>query len=97
MGELQGTNAWTMALLFGLGWLLLSGAVALALGRVIARSKDAGRRELDELATQDEGASYEAESAEFFDEVPQGTRTSGTRLRPVRLDDERYEPQRRVS
>jgi hypothetical protein len=103
MSELQGTNAWTLALLFGLAWVMLSGAVALALGRIIARSKDAGRREQGELSAGENDAFISERAAlalEAADEdAHAGTRTSGTRLRPVHVAHEGREQEwrRRVS
>jgi hypothetical protein len=92
MTELNWNLSWTLATI-GLCWLFMSCAVALALGRIIQRSKAGGvvaqgsdARRAEELGIEDESD---------VDET--GCRAaSGTRLKPVSFQEEAA-PKRKVS
>jgi hypothetical protein len=91
--------SWTLAGI-GLGWLFVSCAVALALGRMIQRSK---AMLVPEGAVNGQHASdfsNVAESEEQDDGQLDETgcrAASGTRLRPVRMDETAAGSERKVS
>jgi hypothetical protein len=105
MTDLQWNLGWTLATL-GVCWLALSCVVALALGQIIRRSKTSAEPEQSstrvEPSIQVARISQElAESRAQSQEQPShdyGSRAaSGTRLKPVRLDQEQGERTRKVS
>jgi hypothetical protein len=89
--ELSWSLSWTL-ITVGLCWLFVSCAVALALGRIIQRSKpavdEADANRFDDVAAEDDGELEEA-----------GSRAaSGTRLKPVWLaEQEKATQERKVS
>lgn len=92
MPELNWTLSWTLVTI-GLCWLFVSCAVALALGRIIQRSKASAAAShesdghTDEVGVEDESELDDA-----------GSRAaSGTRMKPVWLEDEAAPPKRKVS
>jgi hypothetical protein len=102
MAWLDNISVWTVGAV-GLGWLAVATGVALALGRVMGRTRAAAAQELLEL----EASPILAPQAQFHDTWPfgeaedaeedYGSRAcSGTRFKAVVLDDEAIEPLRRA-
>lgn len=92
--ELNWNLSWTL-LTIGVCWMVVSCGVALALGRIIQRSKAsaAASHEPDAERFDDSGIEDESEPEDS------GSRAaSGTRLKPVWLEDEQQgEQERKVS
>jgi hypothetical protein len=92
MPELNWTLSWTLVTI-GLCWLFVSCAVALALGRIIQRSKasaaasNESEGHIDDVGVEDESGLEDG-----------GSRAaSGTRMKPVWLEDEAAPKKRKVS
>ena len=91
MTELTWSLSWTLVTV-GACWLVMSCAIALALGRIIQRSKATTTSERSEAQrTEDFGIEDESLCDEGASRA-----ASGTRLKPVKLDGE-AKPQRKVS
>jgi hypothetical protein len=102
MAWLDNISVWTVGAV-GLGWLVLATGLALALGRVMGKTRAAAAQERQDLAASQPAAP----EVQFHDpwlvgevddtEEDYGSRaSSGTRFKPVVLDDEAVEPLRRA-
>jgi hypothetical protein len=93
MTQLNWNLSWTL-MTIGVCWLFVSCAVALALGRIIQRSKtsavashESENQRAEEFSVEDESESEEG-----------GSRAaSGTRMKPIWLEDEAAQEERKVS
>jgi hypothetical protein len=93
MTELNWNLSWTL-MTIGVCWLFVSCAVALALGRIIQRSKASAAASQDPETQHADAFSVEDESES--DEG--GSRAaSGTRMKPVWLGEPAPERERKVS
>lgn len=95
MTELNWSLSWTLVTI-GVCWLFVSCAVALALGRIIQRSKAGASISPESLDAHSEA--YIADDDNGF-ELDEGSRAaSGTRLKAVWLEnDQATEQERKVS
>lgn len=100
MAELHWNIGWTLATL-GLCWLVLSCAVALAIGQIVRRNRvtNVDDASVDQLTDQDQADTW-FETPATIAELPEletGSRqASGTRLKPVVLPHEAGQPARKV-
>jgi hypothetical protein len=95
MTELNWTLSWTL-MTVGVCWLLISCAAALALGRIIQRSKAGAAVSPESIDGQADGFIDGEDNRIEFDEG--GSRAaSGTRLKAIRFEQEDVAEERKVS
>jgi hypothetical protein len=89
---LQWSLGWTLASI-ALCWLALSCVVALSIGQIIRRGKPKQERPLADATSATSAYADVAPSDDELADLDASRTTSGTRLKPVRLDSD----QRKVS